>query len=165
MNPLVPVASLECPLDTGSDPPPLQSTMAPEVAWGRSGYTAAELLFLDAEVIYPFLLLLSYGIVFAAQSVIASQSQEDVEIPLATGPGGRPLPVTRIRAEKSATRNTVVREFSGFSHLCFKAGTIAVILTFVANAAHILHQCVGASWADIQRYCNDELLVSSSSTI
>ncbi|KUI61911.1 Heavy metal tolerance protein [Cytospora mali] len=133
--------------------------MAREVAWRLSGYTAAEVLFLDAEVIYPFLLLLSYGIIFAVHSVIASQGQEDVEKPSVTGPGGKPLPVTRIKVEKSAARNTVVREFSRLSHLFFKAGTTAVILTFVANALHIIHQCARARWENIQRYCNDELLV------
>lgn len=136
--------------------------MAREVAWDISTYTAAELLFFHVEAIYPFLLLLSYGIIFAAHSVIASQTQEDVEQPSVLGPGGKPLPVTRIKVEKSATRNTVVGEFSKLSHFFFKAGTTAIVLTFVANAADIIHQCVTASWEDIQRFCNDELLVSSS---
>jgi hypothetical protein len=137
--------------------------MAREVARRLSGHTAAEVWFLEAETVYPFLLLLSYGVIFAVHSVIASRAQEDVEKPSVTGPGGKPLPVTRIKVEKSATRNTVVREFSRLSRLFFKAGTTAVIVTFVANAAHIIHQSVGAHWVDIQRYCNDELLVSSSS--
>ncbi|ROV88597.1 hypothetical protein VSDG_09143 [Cytospora chrysosperma] len=133
--------------------------MAREVARRLSGHTAAEVWFLEAETVYPFLLLLSYGVIFAVHSVIASRAQEDVEKPSVTGPGGKPLPVTRIKVEKSATRNTIVREFSRLSRLFFKAGTTAVIVTFVANAAHIIHQSVGARWEDIQRYCNDELLV------
>lgn len=139
--------------------------MAREVARRLSGYTAAEVWFLDAEVIYPFLLLLSYGVIFAVHSVIASRGQEDVEKPSVTGPGGKPLPVTRIKVEKPATQNTVVRELSTLSRFFFRAGTAAVIVTFVANAAHIIRQCIGARWEDIQRYCNDELLVSSSSKV
>lgn len=139
--------------------------MARGVAWDLSSYTAAEVLFFDAEAIYPFLLLLSYGIIFAAHSVIASQRQEDVEQPSVLGPGGKPLPVTRIKVEGSATRNAVAGEFSRLSYLFFRAGTTVVMLTFVANAADIIHQCVHASWEDIQRFCNDELLVSSSSKV
>lgn len=136
--------------------------MAREVALGHSGYTAAEHVLVRAEVAYPFLLLLSYGITFALHSVIASRRQEDVEKPSVTGPGGKPLPLTRIKVEKSAPRNAVVQEFSKISHLCFKTGTAAVALTFLAHAAHVVLQCIAAQWEDVQQYCNDELLVSSS---
>lgn len=134
--------------------------MAREVGLGHSGYTAAEHVLVRAEVAYPFLLLLFYGVIFALHSVITSRRQEDVEKPSVLGPGGKPLPLTRIQIEKPAPRNAVVQEFSGVSHLCFKTGTAAVVLTYVAHAAHVVLQCIAAQWEDVQQYCNDELLVS-----
>ena len=128
---------------------------------GHSGYTVAEHALLRAEVAYPFLLLLSYGIIFALHSVITSRRQEDVEKPSVTGPGGKPLPLTRIKVEKSAPQNTVVEDFSRTSHLCFRTGTAAVGFTFLAHAVHVVLQCIAAQWEDVQQYCNDELLVSS----
>jgi ATP-binding cassette, subfamily B, vacuolar membrane transporter HMT1/ACLQ len=136
--------------------------MAREVALGHSGYTGAEHVLVQAQVAYPFLLLLSYGIAFALHTVISSRRQEDVEKPSVTGPGGKPLPLTRIKVEKPVTRSTVSQEFSRFSHLCFRAATGAVALTFLAHALHIILQCVAAHWEDVQQYCNDELLVSST---
>ena len=136
--------------------------MAREVALGHSGYTVAEHALVQAEVAYPFLLLLSYGIAFALHSVIASRRQEDVEKPSVTGPGGKPLPLTRIKVEKPAQRNPVCEEFSKVSHLSFKAATAAVTLTFLGHAVHVVLQCIAAQWEDVQQYCNDELLVSSS---
>ncbi|KAJ0116476.1 hypothetical protein J7T55_007456 [Diaporthe amygdali] len=133
--------------------------MAREVALGHSGLTVAEHVLVQTEVVYPFLLLLSYGITFAVHSIIASRRQEDVEKPSVLGPGGKPLPLTRIKVEKSAPRNAVPQEFSKISHLCFKTGTAAVVLTFVAHATHVILQCITAQWEDVQQYCNDELLV------
>lgn len=138
--------------------------MAREVALGHSGLTVAEHVLVQTEVVYPFLLLLSYGITFAVHSIIASRRQEDVEKPSVLGPGGKPLPLTRIKVEKSAPRNAVPQEFSKISHLCFKTGTAAVVLTFVAHATHVILQCITAQWEDVQQYCNDELLVSSFSS-
>lgn len=129
---------------------------------GHSGYTVAERSLVRAEVAYPFLLLLSYGIAFALHSVIASRRQEDVEKPSVTGPGGKPLPLTRIKVEKSGSRTTPSQEFSRISNLSFKAGTAAVVLTFLAHVVHVVLQCIAAQWEDVQQYCNDELLVSSS---
>lgn len=136
--------------------------MAREVGWGRSGYHIAELVFTQAQVLYPFLLLLSFGVAFAVHSVYASQHQEDVEQPTVTGPGGKPLPVTRIKVEKSRARNASAQEFSRTASLSFKTGTAILVFTFIAHGVHIIHQCVQAGWLGIERFSNDELIVSSS---
>lgn len=136
--------------------------MAREVGWGLVGVTMAQLVFLQAQVLYPFLLLLAFGVVFAVHSVIASQHQEDVEKPSVTGPGGKPLPVTRIKVERSRIRNTTVHEFSQKSSITFRVGTAAIVLTFLYHGVHVAVQCARAKWEDVGRFCNDELLVSSS---
>lgn len=136
--------------------------MAREVSWGLSGCTMALYVFVNAQVLYPFILLLAFGVVFAVHSVIASQHQEDVEKPSVTGPGGKPLPVTRIKVEKSRISSSTAQDFSQFSSFCFKSGTAAVVLTFIMHGVHILVQCAQAEWVDIGRFCDDELIVSSS---
>lgn len=135
--------------------------MAREVDWGRSDSTIAEQLLLQAQVLYPFILLLAFGVVFAVHSVIASRRQEDIEKPTVTGPGGKPLPVTRIKVEKSHIRYAAAHEFSPRSSFCFKAGTAVIVLTFAWHGVHIVLQCVKTAWVDTARFCSDELLVSS----
>ncbi|KAF3770409.1 hypothetical protein M406DRAFT_344161 [Cryphonectria parasitica EP155] len=133
--------------------------MAREVGWGRSGFAIAQALLLQAQVLYPFFLLLAFGVIFAVHSVIASRRQEDIEPPTATGPGGKPLPVTRIKVEKSEALDAAATDFSPRASLCFKAGTAVVVLTFVAHVAHIVLQCIQAGWSKTDRFSNDELLV------
>lgn len=136
--------------------------MAPrEVAWGPSGFAIAEMVFVQAQVLYPFILLLSFGVIFAVHSVYASQHQEDVEQPTVTGPGGKPLPVTRIKVEKSRAPSAAVQDFSRTASLCFKAGTATIALIFAVHGFHIIRQCIQAGWLDTERFCTDELVVSS----
>lgn len=136
--------------------------MAPrEVAWGPSGFAIAQMIFVQAQVLYPFILLLSFGVVFAVHSVYASQHQEDVEQPTVTGPGGKPLPVTRIKVERSRARSATAQEFSRTASLCFKTGTATLALTFAAHGLHVIRQCVQAGWSDTDQFCTDELIVSS----
>lgn len=135
--------------------------MASEVGRDLRGCTMPQLVFLQAQVLYPFLLLLAFGVVFAVHSVIASRHQEDVEKPSVTGPGGKPLPVTRIKLERSRILHTTTTEFSQKSYAAFRIGAAAVVLTFMYHAVHILMQCVHAEWTDIGRFCNEELLVSA----
>lgn len=137
--------------------------MAQEVDWGQAAFpTVAEKIFSHAQVLYPFLLLLSFGIVFGVHSVYASQYQEDVEQPTVTGPGGKPLPVTRMKVEKSRAWPSTVHEFSQRSLYCFKTGTAIVVLTMMAHGMHIINQCIRAHWDGIVRFSNDQLTVSVS---
>lgn len=135
--------------------------MAREVGRDLWGCTMSQLVFLQAQVLYPFLLLTAFGIVFAIHSVIASRHQEDVEKPSVTGPGGKPLPVTRIKVERPRFINPTIPEFSHKSHVAFRVGSAAIVLTFLCHVGHIVIQCVRTEWADIGRFCNDELLVRS----
>lgn len=135
--------------------------MAPrEVAWGAPGLAIAQMVFVQAQVLYPFILLVSFGVIFAVHSVYASQHQEDVEQPTVTGPGGKPLPVTRIKVEKSRARSAAAHEFSRTASLCFKTGTATLALTFAAHGLHVVRQCLQAGWVDTGRFCTDELIVS-----
>lgn len=135
------------------------------VDWGQTAFSAVTVaFFLQAQVLYPFLLLLSFGIVFAVHSVYASQHQEDVEQPKVTGPGGKPLPVTRIKVERSRARAPARQDFSHNASIYFKTGTAIVVLTFMVHGLHVLRQCMQASWADAERFTNDELNVSAFST-
>ncbi|CAN8096835.1 unnamed protein product [Discula destructiva] len=134
--------------------------MAREVDWGQAASPAmAQWLFSQAQVLYPFLLLLSYGVVFAVHSVYASQHQEDVEQPKVTGPGGKPLPVTRIKLEKPRAPPSTVHEFSQHALYCFKTGIAIIVLSMMAHALHVVHQCMQAKWVDIDRFTNDQLTV------
>lgn len=136
--------------------------MARVVDWGQTAYMAvAEGLFSNAQVLYPFLLLLTFGIVFAAHSVYASRHQEDIEQPTVTGPGGKPLPVTRIKVEKPRVPVSTAHEFSQQSLYCFKTGTAIVVLTMMAHGLHVIHQCMQAKWVNIDAFSNDQLTVSS----
>lgn len=132
------------------------------VDWGQTAFSAVTVaFFLEAQVLYPFLLLLSFGIVFAVHSVYASQHQEDVEQPKVTGPGGKPLPVTRIKVERSRARASSTRqEVSHNASIYFKTGTAIIVLSFMVHGLHILRQCMQASWAAAERFTNDELNVS-----
>lgn len=137
--------------------------MAREVDWGQTAFSAVTVaFFVQAEVLYPFLLLLSFGVVFAVHSVYASQHQEDVEQPTVTGPGGKPLPVTRIKVERSRPRVSTIHDFSHSSSVCFKTGTATIVLTFMLQGLHVLRQCMRAKWADAETFTNDELTVSPS---
>ncbi|PSR94654.1 hypothetical protein BD289DRAFT_363207 [Coniella lustricola] len=133
--------------------------MARELGREPLGPAISHAILLQAEVLYPFLLLLALGVVFAAHSVVASRQQEDIETPTATGPGGKPLPVTRIKVEKPHARSATAPAFSPSCAFCFKAGTAFIVLTFVAHLVHVILQCVQSSWSDTGRFCNDELLV------
>lgn len=139
--------------------------MAQEVDWGQTAFMAvAEGLFSNAQVLYPFLLLLSFGVVFAAHSVYASRHQEDVEQPTVTGPGGKPLPVTRIKVERPRAPESTAHVFSQQSLYCFKTATAIVMLSMMLHGLHVLHQCMQAKWRNIDAFANDQLTVSPGST-
>lgn len=135
--------------------------MAQEVAWDRPDYGLMDLVLQQAEVLYPFLLMASFGVAFAVHSVYASRHQEDIEQPTVTGPGGKPLPVTRIKTERSRRRHQPVYEYSHTAATCFQAGTAAIVLTFITHGVHIILQCIHAKWANPERFCSDDLLVST----
>lgn len=138
--------------------------MAQVVAWDRPDYGLMDLVLKQAEVVYPFFLMASFGFAFAAHSVYASRHQEDIEQPTVTGPGGKPLPVTRIRTERSRRRHQPIHEFSRTAVTCFQACTVAIVLTFISHGVHIILQCVHAKWVNPERFCSDDVLVSTSTT-
>lgn len=134
--------------------------MGLEVGWDQRACTISQLVFSQAQLLYPFLLLVAYGVVFAVHSVYSSRHQEDVEAPSVTGPGGKPLPVTRKKAEASEIMDIAYHEFSPKSYNVFRLGNAAIVLTFFYHSGHLLVQCAQAGWVNMDKFYNDELLVS-----
>lgn len=135
--------------------------MAREVGRDLWVCTLSQRVFLQAQTLYPFLLLTAFGIAFAIHSVIASRHQDNVEPPLVLGPGGKPLPVTRIKAERSRISNATIPDVSHRAYLAFRIGTAGVTITFAYHLGYLIRQCVLADWEDLDRFCNEPLLVCS----
>jgi hypothetical protein len=120
----------------------------------------AERVLFATELCYPPILLLAFISTAAAHSILTSRSEEELVEPTTTGPGGKPLPVTKRRREHTApvvdvNPGTVTRRV--FQYL-----NGALVLTFVADFAtvivHALQEkmdgAAGYGW-----WCGEERIV------
>ncbi|KAI0901763.1 hypothetical protein F4806DRAFT_490238 [Annulohypoxylon nitens] len=87
------------------------------------------------QYLYPDLLLLAFIAIGATHSVYTAMRKEDVVVPTVTGPGGKPLPVTKRR--KSEDDATEPDEFSPNARRFFQSSMILATLTFLATGGAI----------------------------
>lgn len=80
----------------------------------------------------PVVIVVVFVIAFIANSVISAKKVES-HVAITTGPGGRPLP-KRMRSAAVISRQ-LAPDFSQNTKLAFKWLSVAVLLTFVADAA------------------------------
>jgi hypothetical protein len=88
------------------------------------------------QYLYPGLLLLILLLFGAGYSIYKARNQGDVIVPTVTGPGGRPLPVTKKRRVDNASQEPEGR-FSPAVRALFQWLYTAVTLTFVGQGAAI----------------------------
>ncbi|KAK4189556.1 putative heavy metal tolerance protein precursor [Podospora australis] len=95
----------------------------------------ARIVFLQAQLCYPVVLLLAFIVSAGFHSVATSRTEEELVVPTARGPGGKPLPITKRKREQrdpspsgSAVENNVEVPAGVFRYL-----TLALIISFVAN--------------------------------
>ncbi|KAI0460369.1 ABC transporter-like protein [Xylaria acuta] len=88
------------------------------------------------QYLYAGLLLCILLLVGALYSIYTARNQEDVIVPTVTGPGGRPLPVTKKRHIDAKSQEPDGR-FSPAVRALFQWLYTAVTLTFVAQGAAI----------------------------
>ncbi|KAI1375920.1 hypothetical protein F4677DRAFT_454778 [Hypoxylon crocopeplum] len=87
------------------------------------------------QYLYPDLLLLAFIVIGATHSVYIAVRKEDVVIPNVTGPGGKPLPVTKRR--RSDDDAPEPNEFSPLTRRFFQYCMVLVTLTFFAAGGAI----------------------------
>ncbi|KAI0971826.1 ABC transporter-like protein [Xylaria arbuscula] len=99
----------------------------------EAGDSLVETLLTTTQYLYPGLLLIILLLFGALYSIYTARNKGDVIIPTVTGPGGRPLPVTKKRsiAQESDGR------FSPSARALFQWLYTAVTLTFVGQGATI----------------------------
>lgn len=71
---------------------------------------------------------------------MASRKDEEMIVPAARGPGGRPLPVTKTRPNAVVIEVTGTAPFGRGSRRVFQLATAIIVLTFVGNAANLALQ-------------------------
>ncbi|KAK4167657.1 putative heavy metal tolerance protein precursor [Cladorrhinum sp. PSN259] len=107
--------------------------------------TTAQTVYLKAQLFYPVVLLLVFVITAGIHSVVTARSEEIFIQPTTTGPGGKPLPVTKKRKQEhrelADDQESVHGNNSTISCGIFKYLTGAIILSFIANglavASHV----------------------------
>ncbi|KAI0802583.1 ABC transporter-like protein [Xylaria sp. FL0064] len=96
----------------------------------------AESILTATQYVYPGLLLLILMLFGALYSIYTARNQGDVIVPTVTGPGGRPLPVTKKRAAGDSSQDSNER-FSPATRRTFQWMYTAVTFTFVGQGAAI----------------------------
>ena len=87
-----------------------------------------------AQYLYPDLLILVFIIVGASYSIYNAKRQE-VVVPAARGPGGKPLPVTKLK--KGGHADSERPQFGPAAKLFFQWASILTTLTFLATGIAI----------------------------
>ncbi|KAI1335560.1 hypothetical protein F5Y15DRAFT_397732 [Xylariaceae sp. FL0016] len=101
--------------------------------------TPAESLRNGIQYLYPGLLLLVILLVGALYSIHTARRKEDVVIPTVTGPGGKPLPVTkkRRRPETDDESHSPKEAFTPCIRDFFKSLYVLIFVTFCGQGAGI----------------------------
>ncbi|KAK4146177.1 ABC transporter-like protein [Dichotomopilus funicola] len=88
-----------------------------------------------AQVLYPVVLLLTFIISAGIHTIVTSKTEEELATPTVTGPGGKPLPITKRRRRHQASQIDDDANTRGFAWSVFLYLTAAIIVSFVANGA------------------------------
>ncbi|KAH9906250.1 hypothetical protein F4778DRAFT_725128 [Xylariomycetidae sp. FL2044] len=89
-----------------------------------------------AQLLYPAILLLAFIVFGALHSVHSALQKEDVIVPTVTGPGGKPLPVTK-RRRRTGNELPEPNKFSPATRLLFQTCNILATLTYFAAGGAI----------------------------
>ncbi|KAI8952018.1 ABC transporter-like protein [Xylaria longipes] len=102
----------------------------------ESDHSLVKSILTATQYLYSALLLCILLLVGALYSIYTARKQEDVIVPTVTGPGGRPLPVTKKRHINSTSQESEGR-FSPAIRVLFQWLYAAVTLTFIGQGAAI----------------------------
>lgn len=134
----------------------LRAIDAPEMS-------TAEVVYLRAQLLYV-VLLLAFIVSAGVNSIVTARTEEELVVPTAKGPGGKPLPVTKKRKREQLDEPRVPDACAGscFVRRIFQYTTAAVILSFFANGGAIALRALqyrrtgsGEGW-----WCSEERTVS-----
>ncbi|KAK3379412.1 hypothetical protein B0T24DRAFT_522327 [Lasiosphaeria ovina] len=98
--------------------------------------STAETVYRRAQLCYPVVLLLAFIVSAGVHSILTSRTEEELLVPTARGPGGKPLPLTKRKREHEEPRVQNVYTPSLARRACQYA-VAALILTFFANGAAV----------------------------
>ncbi|KAK4218038.1 heavy metal tolerance protein [Rhypophila decipiens] len=123
----------------------------------------AETIFLRAQILYPVILLVAFVLSAAVHSILTSRSEEELDVPTVTGPGGKPLPVTKRKREQEEPRD-LDSDGQSTGLVAFKHLAAVVVLTFLANGlalvAHLnSHHPKYDALQDPHWQCSEERMV------
>lgn len=125
--------------------------------------STVEVIYFRAQLLYPVVLLIAFIVSAGAHSILTARSEEELVVPVARGPGGKPLPVTKRKREQSDDLGHTDFSRSSSGRRFFQYATACVILTFFANATAIALRALQARGAPGQVgdwWCGEERTVS-----
>ena len=95
-----------------------------------------------AKEIYPAIIVILFIVSFIAHGITTAPDNGDkVKIEPMRGPGGRPLPIRR-KSANQIKEAAAVKDLPPGIKSVFKIGQVAIVLSFVVNAAIILFETV-----------------------
>src|SRR5437667_10882788 len=94
----------------------------------------AEVILEAAEYLNPIILLASF-IISAATHSIHTAKNEDIIVPAARGPGGKPLPITRKKKDQDDRLGAA--PFGPIARRAMQYVSVAVTFTFIGNGIAI----------------------------
>ena len=111
---------------------------------------------------YPWVILVIFLASFLTNSILTAESSKPANVPTVTGPGGKPLP-SSVRKSREERERLKKQEFSPVRKLVFFYLSVAVILSFLANAAnimlHALSERESGWWCGEATTVSDDVLV------
>lgn len=114
--------------------------------------------YLSMMLCYPAILLVTFIVSAASHSIITSKGEEVLVETKATGPGGKPLPVTK-KLKKSHRNHPLFEVYIGiWSRRMFQGLTGLLVFTFVSEAASVI---VHAWDSEEGWWCGEERIVRS----
>ena len=108
---------------------------------------------------YPWVILVIFLASFLTNSILTAESSKPANVTTVTGPGGKPLP-SSVRKSREERERLKKQEFSSNRQLVFIYLSVAVILTFLANAANIMLHALAereSGW-----WCGEATVVSGN---
>ncbi|KAK4171580.1 ABC transporter type 1, transmembrane domain-containing protein, partial [Triangularia setosa] len=124
--------------------------------------TSAQVIYETTQQCYPVVLLLAFIISAAVHSIAKSRTEEELLIPTATGPGGKPLPITKRRREHREQGSIYSTDgcTGGNTIQVFRYLTGVLVLSFAANAAATaLHVWQSSKLGGELWWCGEERVV------
>ncbi|KAK4230903.1 putative heavy metal tolerance protein precursor [Podospora fimiseda] len=128
--------------------------------------TTAQMVYLKTQLFSPVVLLLVFVITAGIHSVITARSEEEFVHPTATGPGGKPLPVTKRKREQREAaddQESIRGNSTPASSAIFKYLTGATILSFLINGfaigSHISQSAKQQKTEGVFWWCGEERVV------